>query len=122
MGDWPAACEGVLAQLGVQLNRYTTQIEPHDFIAEMFDALARHNTVLLDMSRDIWGYIALGYFKQLAVEGEIGSLTMPHKINPIDFENCEGNLGLANCIFSHLSAKLPVSRFQRDLSDSTVCV
>eukprot|EP00656_Telonema_subtile_P048822 TRINITY_DN5921_c0_g1_i1.p1 TRINITY_DN5921_c0_g1~~TRINITY_DN5921_c0_g1_i1.p1 ORF type:complete len:496 (+),score=160.64 TRINITY_DN5921_c0_g1_i1:133-1620(+) len=118
--DWEAACSGVLANLGVEMNPYTTQIEPHDFIAEMFDALSRHNTVMLDFDRDMWSYISLGYFKQKAVAGEIGSSTMPHKINPIDFENSEGNMGLANAIFNHLSAKLPVSRFQRDLSDSTV--
>eukprot|EP00658_Telonema_sp_P-2_P027353 TRINITY_DN2113_c0_g2_i2.p2 TRINITY_DN2113_c0_g2~~TRINITY_DN2113_c0_g2_i2.p2 ORF type:complete len:264 (-),score=70.74 TRINITY_DN2113_c0_g2_i2:221-1012(-) len=118
--DWEEACGSVLSALGVELNPYSTQIEPHDFIAEMFDALARHNTVVIDYDRDMWGYISLGYFKQKAVAGEIGSSTMPHKINPIDFENSEGNLGVANAIFSHLSAKLPISRFQRDLSDSTV--
>merc|ERR1711865_687996 len=118
--DWPAACERVVTNLGVELNPYTTQIEPHDFIAEMFDALARHNTVMIDFARDMWGYTSLGYFKQRAVAGEIGSSTMPHKINPIDFENSEGNMGLANAVFNHLSTKLPISRYQRDLSDSTV--
>jgi adenylosuccinate lyase len=118
--DWPAACERVISNLGVELNPYTTQIEPHDFIAEMFDALARHNTVMIDFTRDMWGYTSLGYFKQRAIAGEIGSSTMPHKINPIDFENCEGNMGLANAVFNHLSTKLPISRYQRDLSDSTV--
>ncbi|HSH70232.1 MAG TPA: lyase family protein, partial [Deferrisomatales bacterium] len=96
------------------------QIEPHDYLAELFDALARFNTVLLDFDRDVWGYIALGHFKQKTVAGEIGSSTMPHKVNPIDFENSEGNLGLANAVFGHLAAKLPVSRWQRDLTDSTV--
>jgi adenylosuccinate lyase len=106
--------------LGLEQNPYTTQIEPHDYMAELFDAIGGANTVLLDFSRDIWGYISLGYFKQKTIAGEIGSSTMPHKVNPIDFENAEGNLGLANAVFSHLSDKLPVSRWQRDLSDSTV--
>jgi len=118
--DWSEACASVIGKLGIEMNPYTTQIEPHDFIAEMFDALSRHNTVMIDFNRDMWGYISLGYFRQRAVAGEIGSSTMPHKINPIDFENSEGNLGLANAIFGHLSTKLPISRYQRDLSDSTV--
>ncbi len=118
--DWPAfACEFVTS-LGVSWNPYTTQIEAHDYIAELFDALARFNTILLDFDRDIWTYISMGYFKQKTVAGEVGSSTMPHKVNPIDFENSEGNLGLANAIFGHLSNKLPVSRMQRDLTDSTV--
>ncbi|OYW90168.1 MAG: adenylosuccinate lyase, partial [Alishewanella sp. 32-51-5] len=104
----------------ISWNPYTTQIEPHDYIAELFDAIARFNTILLDFDRDVWGYIALGHFKQKTVAGEIGSSTMPHKVNPIDFENSEGNLGIANALFNHLSAKLPVSRWQRDLTDSTV--
>ncbi|MGL5551943.1 MAG: lyase family protein, partial [Plesiomonas shigelloides] len=99
---------------------YTTQIEPHDYIAELFDVMARFNTILLDFDRDMWGYIALNHFKQKTIAGEIGSSTMPHKVNPIDFENSEGNLGLANALFDHLAAKLPVSRWQRDLTDSTV--
>ncbi|MGB1029760.1 MAG: lyase family protein, partial [Pseudoalteromonas marina] len=102
------------------LNPFTTQIEPHDYIAELFDAIARFNTILLDFDRDVWGYIALNHFKQKTIAGEIGSSTMPHKVNPIDFENSEGNLGLANAIFAHLAQKLPVSRWQRDLTDSTV--
>ncbi|MEO8332470.1 MAG: lyase family protein, partial [Gallionella sp.] len=99
---------------------YTTQIEPHDYMAELFDAYARINTILIDLNRDIWGYISLGYFKQKVIKGEVGSSTMPHKVNPIDFENSEGNLGLANALLRHLSEKLPVSRWQRDLTDSTV--
>jgi adenylosuccinate lyase len=102
------------------MNPYTTQIEPHDFMAELFDCQARFNTILIDFSRDVWGYISLGYFKQKTVAGEVGSSTMPHKVNPIDFENAEGNMGIANALFAHLVAKLPVSRWQRDLSDSTV--
>ncbi len=102
------------------LNPYTTQIEPHDYMAELFDATARFNTVLIDFCRDIWGYISLGYFRQKTVAGEVGSSTMPHKVNPIDFENAEGNFGIANALFGHLASKLPVSRWQRDLSDSTV--
>ena len=102
------------------MNPFTTQIEPHDYIAELFDAMARFNTILIDFNRDIWGYIALGHFKQRTIAGEIGSSTMPHKVNPIDFENSEGNLGLANALFGHLATKLPVSRWQRDLTDSTV--
>jgi adenylosuccinate lyase len=118
--DWPQLCRDFVEGLGLEFNPYTTQIEPHDFIAEQFDALARFNTVLVDLSRDCWSYIALGYFRQRAVAGEVGSSTMPHKVNPIDFENAEGNLGLANAVLQHLAAKLPVSRWQRDLSDSTV--
>ena len=107
-------------ELGLQFNPYTTQIEPHDYIAELFDAIARFNTILIDFDRDIWGYISLGYFKQRTIAGEIGSSTMPHKVNPIDFENSEGNLGIANALFQHLASKLPISRWQRDLTDSTV--
>lgn len=118
--DWPAHAAQFTESLGLAWNPYTTQIEPHDYIAELFDAIARFNTILVDLDRDIWGYISLGYFKQKTVAGEIGSSTMPHKVNPIDFENSEGNLGLANAIFGHLSAKLPLSRWQRDLTDSTV--
>jgi adenylosuccinate lyase len=118
--DWPAFAAGFVSDLGLELNPYTTQIEPHDYMAEQFDALARFNTVLIDFCRDTWGYISLGYFKQKTVAGEVGSSTMPHKVNPIDFENCEGNLGIANALYSHFSAKLPISRWQRDLSDSTV--
>ncbi len=118
--DWEAAARDFVVDLGLDWNPYTTQIEPHDCIAEYFDAVARFNTVLLDFCRDAWGYISLGYFKQKTIAGEVGSSTMPHKVNPIDFENGEGNLGLANAIFHHLAAKLPVSRWQRDLSDSTV--
>lgn len=106
--------------LGLSFNPYTTQIEPHDYIAELFDAQARFNTILLDFCRDVWAYISIGYFKQRAIAGEIGSSTMPHKVNPIDFENAEGNLGLANAVLQHLASKLPVSRWQRDLTDSTV--
>ena len=118
--DWPRFSAAFIAALGLRQNPYTTQIEPHDYMAELFDALAGANTVLLDFARDVWGYIALGYFRQKTAAGEIGSSTMPHKVNPIDFENAEGNLGLANAVFGHLSEKLPVSRWQRDLSDSTV--
>ncbi|MGL5334608.1 MAG: adenylosuccinate lyase [Enterovibrio sp.] len=118
--DWHQLSEQFVTELGLVWNPYTTQIEPHDYIAQLFDALARFNTILIDFSRDIWGYIALGVFTQKSVSGEIGSSTMPHKINPIDFENAEGNLGLANAIFAHLGQKLPISRWQRDLSDSTV--
>lgn len=118
--DWHQLSEEFVTGLGLQWNPYTTQIEPHDYIAELFDAIARFNTILLDFDRDVWGYIALGHFKQRTVAGEIGSSTMPHKVNPIDFENSEGNLGIANALFNHLSAKLPVSRWQRDLTDSTV--
>ena len=118
--NWEAQAKKFVESLGLDWNPYTTQIEPHDYIAELFDALIRFNTVLLDFNRDIWTYISLGFFKQKTVEGEVGSSTMPHKVNPIDFENSEGNLGLANAIFSHLAQKLPVSRLQRDLTDSTV--
>ncbi len=118
--DWEANAKSFVESLGLTWNPYTTQIEPHDYIAELFDAIARFNTILIDFDRDIWGYISLGYFKQKTVEGEVGSSTMPHKVNPIDFENSEGNLGIANAIFGHLSAKLPISRWQRDLTDSTV--
>jgi adenylosuccinate lyase len=118
--DWEALAKSFVASLGLKLSPYTTQIEPHDWIAEFCDALARCNTVLIDLCRDAWGYISLGYFRQAAVPGEVGSSTMPHKVNPIDFENAEGNLGLANALLGHFSAKLPVSRWQRDLTDSTV--
>ncbi len=118
--DWAGIAEKFVTSLGLDFNPYTIQIEPHDYIAELFDVVARFNTVLLDFDRDVWGYISLGYFKQKTVAGEVGSSTMPHKVNPIDFENSEGNLGLANAIFNHLAAKLPVSRWQRDLTDSTV--
>ncbi|WP_444921994.1 adenylosuccinate lyase [Microbulbifer sp. CnH-101-G] len=118
--DWEKNAEEFISSLGLTWNPYTTQIEPHDYIAELFDAIARFNTILIDFDRDIWGYISLGYFKQKVVAGEVGSSTMPHKVNPIDFENSEGNLGLANAVFQHLAAKLPVSRWQRDLTDSTV--
>ena len=119
--DWEAnAREFIEQDLGLSWNPYTTQIEPHDYIAELFDAIARFNTILIDFDRDVWGYISLGYFKQKTVAGEIGSSTMPHKVNPIDFENSEGNLGIANAIFQHLASKLPISRWQRDLTDSTV--
>lgn len=118
--DWHQVSERFVTSLGIQWNPYTTQIEPHDYIAELFDAMARFNTILLDFDRDVWGYIALGHFKQKTIAGEIGSSTMPHKVNPIDFENSEGNLGLANALFTHMAAKLPVSRWQRDLTDSTV--
>ncbi len=118
--DWQANAQTLVTGLGLTWNPYTTQIEPHDYIAELFDALSRFNTVLIDFNRDIWGYISLGYFKQKTVAGEIGSSTMPHKVNPIDFENSEGNLGLANAVFAHLATKLPISRWQRDLTDSTV--
>lgn len=118
--DWQANAKAFVTSLGLDWNPYTTQIEPHDYMAELFDAIARFNTILLDFDRDIWGYISLGYFKQKTVAGEVGSSTMPHKVNPIDFENSEGNLGLANAVLQHLAAKLPVSRWQRDLTDSTV--
>jgi adenylosuccinate lyase len=118
--DWQSFAQKFVTDLGLDWNPYTTQIEPHDYIAEMFDAMARFNTIILDFDRDVWGYIALGHFKQKTIAGEIGSSTMPHKVNPIDFENSEGNLGLANAIFDHHAAKLPVSRWQRDLTDSTV--
>ncbi len=118
--NWLAFSEAFVTDLGINWNPFTTQIEPHDYIAELFDTINRFNTILIDLARDIWGYIALGHFKQKTVSGEIGSSTMPHKVNPIDFENAEGNLGLANVIMGHLSAKLPISRWQRDLTDSTV--
>ena len=118
--DWPALSERFVTGLGIEWNAYTTQIEPHDYLAEYFDAIARLNQILVDFSRDTWSYISLGYFKQRMVEGEVGSSTMPHKVNPIDFENAEGNFGLANALLKHLSQKLPVSRWQRDLTDSTV--
>ena len=119
--DWPAFSKDVIEQrLGLTFNPYTIQIEPHDYMAELFDAFARVNTILLDLNRDIWSYVSLGYFKQKLKAGEIGSSTMPHKVNPIDFENSEGNLGLANAVLKHLSEKLPLSRMQRDLTDSTV--
>jgi adenylosuccinate lyase len=118
--NWHALSEQFVTSLGITWNAYTTQIEPHDYIAELFDAVARFNTILLDFDRDVWGYIALGHFKQKTIAGEIGSSTMPHKVNPIDFENSEGNLGIANALFAHLATKLPVSRWQRDLTDSTV--
>ncbi len=119
--DWPAFSRKVIEErLGLTFNPYTIQIEPHDYIAELFDAVARANTILLDLNRDIWGYISLGYFKQKTKAGEIGSSTMPHKVNPIDFENSEGNLGMANAVLKHMAEKLPVSRWPRDLTDSTV--
>ena len=118
--DWQANAESFVNSLGLDWNPYTTQIEPHDYMAELFDAIARFNTILIDFDRDVWSYISLGYFKQKTVAGEVGSSTMPHKVNPIDFENSEGNLGLANAVLQHLSAKLPISRWQRDLTDSTV--
>ena len=118
--DWPTFSKQFINELGLELNPFTTQIEPHDYMAEQFDTLSRFNTVLLDFCRDAWGYISLGYFKQKTIAGEVGSSTMPHKVNPIDFENAEGNLGIANALYSHFGAKLPVSRWQRDLSDSTV--
>jgi len=118
--DWQANAQVFVESLGLTWNPYTTQIEPHDYIAELFDAIARFNTILLDFDRDIWGYISMGFFKQRTIAGEIGSSTMPHKVNPIDFENSEGNLGIANALLQHLASKLPVSRWQRDLTDSTV--
>jgi adenylosuccinate lyase len=118
--DWPNIAQHFVETLGLGWNPYTTQIEPHDYMAEIFDVMMRFNTILIDFNRDIWSYISLGYFKQRTVAGEVGSSTMPHKVNPIDFENSEGNLGLANALLSHLSQKLPISRWQRDLTDSTV--
>jgi adenylosuccinate lyase len=118
--DWQALARRAVTALGFEFNAYTTQIEPHDRLAALFDALARINTIVLDLDRDLWGYIALGYFRQKTREGEVGSSTMPHKVNPIDFENSEGNLGMANSVLGHLAAKLPLSRWQRDLTDSTV--
>jgi len=117
--DWPALSKSFVENLGLQWNPHTTQIESHDYMAEYFQTMSRFNTILVDFCRDIWGYISLGYFKQKTIEGEIGSSTMPHKVNPIDFENAEGNLGLSNCILTHLAEKLPISRWQRDLTDST---
>ena len=118
--DWALHSKGFVEMLGLSWNPYTTQIEPHDYIAELFDCIARYNTILIDFNRDIWAYISNGYFKQKKIEGEIGSSTMPHKVNPIDFENSEGNLGLANAMLQHMAGKLPISRWQRDLTDSTV--
>ncbi len=118
--DWESFARKFVEARGITFNPYTTQIEPHDAMAELFDAYARANTILIDLNRDLWGYISLGYFKQKVVAGEVGSSTMPHKVNPIDFENSEGNLGLANALLRHLSEKLPISRWQRDLTDSTV--
>jgi adenylosuccinate lyase len=118
--NWHQFANEFVNDLGLTFNPFTTQIEPHDYIAELFDAVARFNTILIDFDRDIWGYIALGHFKQKTIAGEIGSSTMPHKVNPIDFENSEGNLGIANALFNHLAQKLPISRWQRDLTDSTV--
>lgn len=119
--DWEALSQRFVEEkLGLTFNPWTTQIEPHDYIAELFDAVARYNTIILDLDRDIWSYISIGYFKQRVIAGEVGSSTMPHKVNPIDFENSEGNIGFANAILGHLAAKLPVSRWQRDLTDSTV--
>ncbi|MDO7528594.1 adenylosuccinate lyase [Acinetobacter baumannii] len=118
--DWSAHSQAFVESLGLTFNPYTTQIEPHDYMAELFDALRRFNTILIDFNRDVWGYISLGYFKQKLKEGEVGSSTMPHKVNPIDFENSEGNLGIANAVLAHLGEKLPISRWQRDLTDSTV--
>lgn len=118
--DWAKNAENFVTSLGLTFNPYTTQIEPHDYIAELFDALRRYNTILIDFNRDVWTYISLGYFKQKLKDGEVGSSTMPHKVNPIDFENSEGNLGIANAVLAHLGEKLPISRMQRDLTDSTV--
>lgn len=118
--DWAEIAQNFVESLGIDFNPYTIQIEPHDYIAEYFDVLARFNNILIDFDRDIWGYISLGYFKQKTIAGEVGSSTMPHKVNPIDFENSEGNLGIANALLNHLSNKLPISRWQRDLTDSTV--
>ena len=118
--DWPELAKEFVESLGLDWNPYTTQIEPHDWMAELFQALMRYHTILIDLCRDIWAYISIGYFKQKTIEGEIGSSTMPHKVNPIDFENAEGNLGVANALLDHLSNKLPISRWQRDLTDSTV--
>lgn len=118
--DWPLFGRRFVESLGLSFNPYTTQIEPHDYLAELFHAQSRFNTILMDFDRDVWGYISLGFFRQTTVAGEVGSSTMPHKVNPIDFENSEGNLGLANALFGHLAEKLPISRWQRDLTDSTV--
>ncbi len=118
--DWAANAQAFIESLGITFNPYTTQIEPHDYIAELFDAICRFNTILLDFDRDVWSYISNAYFKQKTIAGEVGSSTMPHKVNPIDFENSEGNIGIGNAIMAHMAAKLPVSRWQRDLTDSTV--
>jgi adenylosuccinate lyase len=118
--DWPRVGQRLVESLGLEWNAYTTQIEPHDWDAELFDALARCNSILTDLCRDFWGYVSLGYFRQKVVAGEVGSSTMPHKVNPIDFENAEGNFGLANALLRFLADKLPISRWQRDLTDSTV--
>jgi adenylosuccinate lyase len=118
--DWQTEAETFVSSLGIEWNPYVTQIEPHDYIAELFDAMARFNTILIDFERDVWSYISLGYFKQRTIAGEVGSSTMPHKVNPIDFENGEGNLGIANATMAHMAGKLPISRWQRDLTDSTV--
>ena len=118
--DWSEISKNFIESLGLEQNPYTIQIEPHDYMAELFDAFSRFNNILMDFNRDIWTYISMGFFKQKTIAGEVGSSTMPHKVNPIDFENSEGNIGIANAIFSHLSAKLPISRMQRDLTDSTV--
>lgn len=118
--DWPTISKRFIESLGLQQNPYTIQIEPHDYMAELFDAFSRFNNIVLDFDRDVWTYISMGFFKQKTIAGEVGSSTMPHKVNPIDFENSEGNIGIANALFGHLSAKLPVSRMQRDLTDSTV--
>ena len=118
--DWPLFGRRFVESLGLSFNPFTTQIEPHDYLAELFHAQSRFNTILMDFDRDVWGYISLGFFRQITVAGEVGSSTMPHKVNPIDFENSEGNLGLANALFGHLAEKLPISRWQRDLTDSTV--
>ena len=118
--DWPEITRNFIESLGLEQNPYTIQIEPHDYMAELFDAFSRFNNIVMDFNRDIWTYISMGFFKQKTIAGEVGSSTMPHKVNPIDFENSEGNIGIANAIFSHLSAKLPLSRMQRDLTDSTV--
>jgi len=118
--DWPAISKRLIESLGIDPNPYTTQIEPHDWIAEYAHALIRYNTILIDLCRDIWGYVSLGYFTQKIAGDEVGSSTMPHKVNPIDFENAEGNLGMANALLGHMAEKLPISRWQRDLTDSTV--
>jgi adenylosuccinate lyase len=118
--DWESLARSVVESFGIEFNPHTTQIEPHDAMAELFDAFVRVNSILIDFDRDVWGYVSVGYFRQKLKEGEVGSSTMPHKVNPIDFENSEGNLGLANAMLSHLSQKLPISRWQRDLTDSTV--
>ncbi|GAG56742.1 unnamed protein product [marine sediment metagenome] len=118
--DWIGVSKKFVESFGLSWNQYTTQIEPHDAMAELFHAIARFNTILIDFCRDIWSYISVGYFKQKPIAGEVGSSTMPHKVNPIDFENAEGNLGIANALLQHFASKLPISRWQRDLTDSTV--